>query len=102
MTYDDRRIASWIANALTHRHGEESPCNNVGMVLARNAARKAPFPEDAIRRLYPAACALVRNAELVMDRIGVIRELKAQGRPIPADMNCKLCDLPGITRLEER
>lgn len=96
MDYADRRIVSWIVHVCTHRRGDNPPCASVEHVLARNAALQAPHPADTIRRLYPIAKASIRNAELVMDRIGVIRELRAQGKHIPDDLNCRLCDLPGV------
>lgn len=100
MTYSDKRIASVLVHWLTHSRGQCPPCNCLEELLARNAARKVPFAETDIRRLYPAACVLVDNAERVQDACERIRKLRAEGKPIPPELNVKLCDLPGVKRPE--
>lgn len=100
MTYDDKRIASTIANWLTHKKGDCPPCNRLEELLARNAVRKVPFSETDIRRLYPAACVLVANAERVQEHCDLIRKRLKEGKPIPQELDVRLCDLPGVKRPE--
>lgn len=71
--YYRRRIVSWVAFHV--RNGAD-----LEGVLAANAKRKPPFPEQMIREAYGDGCAAVAN----VDRI------------CGAGPNDRICDIAGI------
>lgn len=95
ISYDERRICSYIAFHKTR--GKDLPA-----ILDLNSRRKAPFAVADIERLYPVGCALTENAKLLTERLHAMRALVEAGKPIPPEMDCRLCDLPGIVRPTEQ